>query len=83
MQSLMFIEKFLHQNKPFFYHPEMAECERTYVIKVVLPIQKEPNITGAALLGGQDGHLPTQFSRDQRQKIPQNCKIRAICKNLL
>ena len=40
-------------------------------------------ISGAALLGGQGGHLPTQFFRDQRQKIPQNCKIGATCMHLL
>lgn len=34
---------------------------------------------GVALLGGQGRHLPTQFFRDQRQKIIQNCKIRATC----
>ena len=28
--------------------------------------------SGTTLLGGQVGHLPTQFFRDQRQKIPQN-----------
>ena len=38
---------------------------------------------GVALLGGEGGHLPSQFFRDQRQKIPQNCKIGATFMYLL
>ena len=36
-----------------------------------------------ALLGGQGGHLSSQFFRYQKQKIPQNCKIYATCMYLL
>ena len=39
--------------------------------------------TGAVLLGGQGGHLPAQFFRDQRQRMNQNCKICATCMYLL
>ena len=43
-------------------------------------VSKFTTYAGAKLQGGQGGNLPTQFFRDQRQKIPQNCKIRATCK---
>ena len=45
-------------------------------------VEKNPK-TGAALLDGQDGDLPTQFFRDQRQKIPQNCKVVATFRYLV
>ena len=39
--------------------------------------------SGAVLAGGQGEHLPTQFFRDQRQKISENCKTRATCKYIV
>ena len=41
------------------------------------------SFSGAALPGGQAGHLPSQFLRYQRQNIPQICKYRATCMYLL
>ena len=51
---------FIQQFKP----PSLTLPYKMETLKMWL----EKNLSGAALLGGQGGHLPTQFFRDQRQK---------------
>ena len=51
---------------------------------MMLVLSEAANNAGAALLGGQGGHLPTQLLRGQRQIFltiltSQNLKICAIC----